>query len=260
MKTNRVRVTATVALGLTLCALGQAHAQPGTEPPGIHGMLVLGTDRIYVSHLPMFVPQHRYQGIWEVTFGERGDKTYRAERARQDNAGRLFTLAPKDLFRLPELTGTRDSFRADVFVGHFERKSTEPRRILSSVTVTLKGQVHFHPFRASHGRPDALTYILFGAGDELFLAHWISTSPGYDQLLAVRSETALGAASGARQFTVQGRTDAEALRAGESASGLLMIAGDPERPVEGRPLTLKVASEIYLEKGELEESALGPEQ
>jgi hypothetical protein len=223
-------------------------------------MLVLGAEKIYISHLPMFVPQHRYQGIWEVTFGERGDKTYRTERARQDNAGRLFTLAPKDLFRLPDLTGGRDSFRADVFVGHFERESTQPRRILSNVTVTLKQQVHFHPFRGGHTRPDALTYILFGAGDELFLAHWISTAPGYDQLLAVTSDTALDVASGARQFTVQGRPDGDALRAGESASGLLIIAGDPERPVAARLVTFKVASEIYLEKGELEASALGHEQ
>lgn len=260
MKTNRIRVAAIIAVGLALGILGRAHAQPGTEPVGMHGMLVLGSDRIYVSHLPMFVPQHRYQGIWEVTFGEQGDKTYRTERARPGNAGRLFTLAPKELFRLPELTTTRDSFRADVFVGHFERASTEPRRILSNATVTLTGQVHFHPFRAGHRRPDALTYILFGAGNELFLAHWISAAPDYDQVLAVAAEAGLDGTSGARQFTVQGRPDGDALRAGESASGLLLAAGDPERPVDARPLTLRVVSEIYLEKGELEGSALGHEQ
>jgi hypothetical protein len=259
MKTNRVQVTAIVALGLALCVLSRAQAQPGTEPPGIHGMLVFGAEKIYVSHLPMFVPQHRYQGIWEVTFGEQGDKSYRAEQARQDNAGRLFTLAPKELFLLPDLTGARKSFRADVFVGHFEREATTPRRILSNVTVKLKDQVHFHPFRVTHRRPDSLTYVLFSAGKEVFLAHWISTAPNYDQVLAVTSETALDATSRARQLTLQGRSDDEALRPGESPSGLLVISGDPELPVETRPVAFRVTSEIYLERDELKASGIAHE-
>jgi hypothetical protein len=260
MKTNRVRVTALVALGLALGTLARAHAQPGTEPPGVHGMLVFGAEKIYVSHLPMFVPQHRYQGIWEVTFGEQGDRSYRAEHARRDNAGRLFTLVPKELFRLPDLTGARMSFRADVFVGHFEREATKPRRILANATVKVKEQVHFHPFRTSHHRPDALTYLLFGTGKELFLAHWIGVAPSYDQVLAVTAGTTLEAGAHAQQLTVQGRSDDEPLRVGDSVSGLLVTAGDPEQPVAIRPVTLEVASEIYLEHDELKASGLSHER
>src|SRR5262245_4310135 len=94
------------AIILSLAAW-QAEAQPGTEDPGIHGMLVLGSDSVYVSHLPMFMPQHRYQGIWEVSFGEEGDEVYRAERARPENAKLIFTLEPLERFRLPELTQSR---------------------------------------------------------------------------------------------------------------------------------------------------------
>ena len=86
-----------VLIALSLIPYPSA-AQPGTEPVGRHGMLVLGSESVYVSHLPMFMPQHRYQGIWEVSFGAEGDKVYRAERARPENAKLIFTLEPTELF------------------------------------------------------------------------------------------------------------------------------------------------------------------
>jgi hypothetical protein len=69
-----------VAIGLAavmviLAPHNRALAQPGHEAPGFHGMLVLGAERIYVSHLPMFTAEHRYQGIWQVTFAEQADQT-----------------------------------------------------------------------------------------------------------------------------------------------------------------------------------------
>ena len=77
--TRKRHSMATILAGALVAAVsaGQAAAQPGHETPGFHGMLVLGTERIYASHLPMFTAQHRYQGIWQVSFGEEGDQAYR---------------------------------------------------------------------------------------------------------------------------------------------------------------------------------------
>ena len=241
-----------IALALSLVSY-RADAQPGTEDPGRHGMLVLGSENIYVSHLPMFMPQHRYQGIWEVSFGEEGDKVYRAERARPENAKLIFTLNPLELFRLPELTQARKSFRADVFLGHFEREGNE--RILDNVKVTVRRQVHWHPFRNSHERPELLTYLLFGKGKELFLAHWISLAPNFDQIVSVTPSKPLGEIPEGAQLVIGKRSDGDALRAGESVSGM-MVAGRPEQSFKVTPVDLKVASVIYLEKGELEENVL----
>jgi hypothetical protein len=253
------RILFILALVFGLAALARAEeVQPGTEAPGFHGMLVLGGETIYVSHLPMFVPQHRYQGIWEVSFGEAADAVYRAERAKPGNAGVIFTLAPTTRFRLPELTTTRASFEADVFKGHFERDGH--KRILEGVTVTVRRQVHWHPFRTGHSRPEPLTYLLFGKGNELFLAHWISVAPNYDEILSVTSPTPLGELPRAAQLVLSQRGDREALKAGESVSGTLLLAQGPEQPVLMKPIDLKVGSVIYLEKGELAESDLEEER
>lgn len=246
-----------IALVLSL-ATWQAEAQPGTESPGRHGMLVLGSESVYVSHLPMFMPQHRYQGIWEVSFGAEGDKVYRAERARSENAKLIFTLNPLELFRLPELTKTRKSFQADVFLGHFERPGH--KRILQDVKVTLQRQVHWHPFRNSHERPEPLTYLLFGKGNELFLAHWISLAPNFDQIVSVTPSKPLGEIPEGAQLVLTKRSDGDALKAGESVSGMMISERGPEQPFAVTPVDLKVDSVIYLEKGELEENDLTDEE
>src|SRR5215203_2492110 len=239
-----------VLIALSLIPYPSA-AQPGTESAGRHGMLVLGSESVYVSHLPMFMPQHRYQGIWEVSFGAEGDKVYRAERARPENAKLIFTLNPLELFRLPELTQTRKSFQADVFLGHFERDGH--KRILQNVKVTLRRQVHWHPFRNSHERPEPLTYLLFGKGKELFLAHWISLAPNFDQIVSVTPSKPLGEIPEGAQIVIAKRGDGDDLKAGESVSAIMIAGRGPEQPFTATPVDLKVGSVIYLEKGELAE-------
>lgn len=242
-----------IALFLLLTAW-RADAQLGSELPGVHGMLVLGSESIYVSHLPMFTDKHRYQAIWEVSFGEEADKVYRAVRARPENAKLVFTLKPTELFRLPELQRMRLTFQADVFQGHFERKGN--KRILQDVLVTIKQPAHWHPFRSRHEPPDSLTYILFGKGNELFLAHWISAAPSYDQIVSVTPSVPLGDIPEGAQFVLPKRGDGEALQSGESVSGLMIVSRGEEEALRVKPVDLKVGSVIYLEKGELAESDL----
>lgn len=246
-----------IALVLSL-ATWRAEAQPGTEEPGTHGMLVLGSGTLYASHLPMFMDQHRYQGIWEISFGEEGDSVYRTERARPENAKLIFTLEPTEEFRLPDLTKTRKSFRANIYRGHFERPGHE--RILENIKVTVRQQVHWHPFRNSHERPEPLTYLLFGKGDELFLAHWISLAPNYDQILSVTSSASLGEIPEGAQLVLPKRGDGDALKAGESISGVMIVESGPEQPFTVKPVDLKVGSVIYLEKGELAKNGLADEE
>lgn len=217
-------------------------------------MLVFGEETIYVSHLPMFMPKHRYQGIWEVTFGEESDAVYRADSKKPESARLIFTLEPKEIFRLPDLTADRNSFKADVYRGHFERPGR--KRILENVTVTLRKQVHWHPFRNSHSRPELLTYLLFGSGGEHFLAHWITTSPNYDQIVSITASAPLGEIRPAAQLVILQRSDSEALRADESVSGITILNQESEQPVLIKPIDLKVNSVVYSEKDELEMNEL----
>jgi hypothetical protein len=179
---------------------------------------------------------------------------YRAERARPENAKLIFTLEPTEEFRLPELTKTRKSFRANIYRGHFERQGNE--RILENVKVTVQRQVHWHPFRNSHERPEPLTYLLFGKGNELFLAHWISLAPNFDQIVSVTPSKPLGEIPEGAQLVLTRRSDGDALKAGESVSGVMIAERGPEQPFAVTPVDLKVGSVIYLEKGELAENHL----
>lgn len=242
-------------------AAAESHDPVGTESQGFHGMLVLGTESIYIDHLPMFLPQHRYQGIWEVSFGDRPEEErelhelYRNERRRPESSGRIFTLAPRELFRLPELSASipRSSFKADLFVGHFERGGEV---FLEDVTVNVKRRIHWHPFRNGHGPPERLSYVLFGQGDEYFLAHWITAAPNYHQVLEVTSAADLDDIPEGVQIILPQRSDVEALQAGESVSGLVILDGNPEQPAAVKSLELEVRSEIYLERDELAKNFL----
>ena len=232
----------------------RAAAQPGHETPGFHGMLVLGSEQIYASHLPMFTAQHRYQGIWQVTFGAQADQVYRDARAQAANDGVIFTLAPNEDFRLPELTGARESFRADVFVGHFERPGN--RKLLDDVTVTVERQVHWHPFLVEHARPERLTYQLFGDGAQAYLAHWISVAPDYDQILQVAPAASGSPLPALAQVVVLDRSDDQALRPGEVVPVLLLEHGGSDTPIRVTATDLTVDSEFYREEGELSFSKL----
>ncbi len=229
-----------------LLAVPAAFAGPGDEPPGFHGMLLFGSEKLFMSHLPMFTDQHRYQGIWEVSFGEAGDELYRDVRLDPDNAKRIFTIAPKQLFRLPELVGNRKSFQADVYVGHFERPGH--RLLLEDVDVTVRGVVHWHPFLNEHERPAALSYMLFGAENEKFMVHRISRPPNYDQVLAVSVDTAPDIS--VLHVSVPGRPDSMPLQAGEQPVHVVTVEPDSPAAVE-ESRAIGVVSEYYLEQNEL---------
>jgi hypothetical protein len=246
-----------IALAAILVVLAPHHralAQPGHEAPGVHGMLVLGAERIFASHLPMFTAQHRYQGIWQVSFGEAGDRAYRAAQAA---SGSIFTLAPKETFRLPELTGPRRAFRADVYRGHFERPGHQ--MLLENVTVTIEEQVHWHPFLIDHTRPDQLTYVLFGDGEASWLAHWISVAPGYDHIVRVQPTDSRGPLPTLAQVVVPERSDTQPLRPGETVAVLLLQDGGADTPIRVTAAQLSVETELYLEESELSFSELGDE-
>ena len=126
--------------------------------------------------------------------------------------------------------------------------------------MTLRRQIHWHPFRNSHERPETLTYLLFGKGKELFLAHWISLAPNFDQIVSVTPSKPLGEIPEGAQIVIAKRGDGDALKAGESVSGMMIAGRGPEQPFTATPVDLKVGSVIYLEKGELAENELMDEE
>jgi hypothetical protein len=244
------------------------HDHGGTPPehqpaPGsdIHGMLVVGERSIYLSHLPMFShPHHRFQAIMEATFTDPSDRSRDLGAAyvsdRRSAPERFYTLEP-ELFVLTELAPSgsgqppqRRQFLAKLSAGHFERGG----RFLFHTSVDVTDVIHFRQLDPGGGPLGQLQYLMFGAGEELFLAHLISAPPDFDQVLPVKLA---GAAPGngrplrGARVIVRDRanTIGDRLRENETVAADLQLAG--ESADQGIEVQLEAGRECYLEEGEL---------
>jgi hypothetical protein len=243
-----------------------AKAQPAShshhqDQPNEHNMLIVGKQTVFLSHLPMFsapgfVSPHRYQVILEATFmkSDSNPQTVYAGDRRNNPKTKIYMLNP-DKFILPDLvsSGANPSLsrlKGKVFRGHFER---EGRKLLASdVDVIVKNVVHFREF-ASNATPLAkLEYILFGKGNELFLAHFITKPPDFDQVLSVnvadRSFTDEELGKGLRVIFSRPNSIAQRLREGQEAEGEIQGMGGATRPPR---MKFKTGVEFYFEEGEL---------
>ncbi|MET0395567.1 MAG: hypothetical protein ABW277_01950 [Longimicrobiaceae bacterium] len=268
----RTRAWTWMAAVLPLAAAAASAATPrAPDPPGQHNMLMVGERTVFLSHLPMFVrldstgreyaTVHRYQAILEVGFEKDGrDVTgIYADDRRRHPAERMYTVEPASRFVLPEMLAEKvssagrpvaPSFPAKAFRGHLERGGVAIPG-LAPATVKVRRVVHLHQFRPSDAPRDTLTYILFGRGGELFMAHAITRPPDFDQVLPV---TVAGHAFTDAElekgvevvFAGRRNTPAGRLRAGEEAAGRVRLAG-------AAPLELRVRGgrELYFEEGEL---------
>jgi hypothetical protein len=148
------------------------------DPPGLHGMLVVGTGSVYLSHLPMFHSPHDYQVILEVDLGS-ATANYVKDRETHPSE-KVYTIMP-ETFVLPEMVQAPRPFQAQLFRGHFERGG---KVIAKAVTITIRKVVHFRKLDANSPRPSQLRYLIFGKPGEAFLAHLISARPDFDHLLS----------------------------------------------------------------------------
>jgi hypothetical protein len=228
-----------------------------SDPPGGHGMAVIGTDTVFFSHLPMFMSPHNYQVILEGRLAPDAAAVYRED--REAHAGELYTFNPVP-FVLPDLFARADgqparrrSFEGTLFRNHFEEPPAHPEprvEIADAVPVEVVTVVHSHKFDPNAVSPERAQYLLFGRGRELFAAHVVSNPPDFDQLLSVEIEgrdfTDDDLQGGSVMLTVPDRANefAERLKAGQRVT---CIAADGE-------IQLTVNAELYVETNDLKEA------
>jgi hypothetical protein len=260
-------VAALVGAGL----LGEALASKALAAPhqhsgdiATHNMLVVGEKSVFLSHLPMFKDQdnagnlvttpHRFQAILEATL-TRGNSmqpqsVYTADRRRHQTA-KIYMLNPTQTFMLSSLVSNppRRSFKGRIFRGHFERDGRVA--ILNDIDVTVKTVVHFHEFDPQAARPDKLEYLFFGKGDELFMAHLITSPPDFDQIFSVQipdhqfTDAQLG--KGVRVvFSERANSVPSRIKEGEQAAGEISVGDAPQK------IQVKALREFYFEEGELQ--------
>ena len=205
------------------------------DRPAVHGMLLVGTNALYVSHLPMFHAPHDYQALAEVALQDgAGDARarYVADKARTHSP--LYTLVPAPGV-LTAMMQPGSHFAADLYRGHFERGGTP---ILTGLTATVRRVIHFRQFTPG-GVPQVPKYLLFGTAGETFAAHWISAAPDFDQVVSV---------------TGTSLTDGElakGLPVTVTAKGPLVAGTKLTANGDSHPVSLTVGREGYVETGDL---------
>jgi hypothetical protein len=241
-----------------------AHHGQGDQNPtlGTHGMLLVGEETMYLSHLPMFMLPHNFQVILEVTLSGEARGHLHDFRAHFGSHG-LYTFKP-EAFPITDLV-SRDpgkllsSFKGDLYQGHFEKGG---RNIAEGAVVHVENVVYFEEFDPHTTEPSALVYLLFGKGKELFLAHWITRPPDFDQVLSVNitghesmfdhGVTDIGKLRPV-EVTFLGRpnTPHKRIKPGEKLSGQGHITGAHQF----LDLQVEAVTEIYFEEGELRKHA-----
>jgi hypothetical protein len=184
----------------------KADANPGFKESvsptfGTHGQLIIGEETIYLSHLPMFMYDpmdhpHNFQVILEVTLPTKVhtrsgiDPREIYVKDRQDNKNiRIYTVRPTP-FDITDLVSDDPakqlhSFGVTIFRGHFEHKGKPI--VNANATIDVENVVHFHAFDPDAKKLPQLKYLLFGKGDELFIAHYITKPPDFDHILSVET-------------------------------------------------------------------------
>ena len=256
-------------LGAGFLRAARASGSPAAPPQhghdiGKHNMLVVGEKTVFLSHLPMFkegdnpetlvITPHRFQVVLEAAFmsgnSAQPQAAYAADR-REHQGTKIYMVNPSETFKLAELVAARPrrSFKGRVFRGHFERD--DKFAVLKDVDVKVKNVVHFHEFDPQAARLGKLEYFVFGKGEELFMAHLITSPPDFDQIVAVElpghkfTDAQLG--KGVRVvFTDRENSVASRLKEGEQAAGEIGAGSAPKQKIQ-----VKASREMFFEEGEL---------
>jgi hypothetical protein len=228
---------------------------------GTHGMLLFGTEKIYLSHLPMFDPPHNFQVLLRVTMpGGRSDphSTYLNDRAATGT--KLYTFVPEE-FPMLGLMGdfpqppSVTSFSGSIFRGHFERGGTQ---LLAGVTANVDEVVYLAELEST-AKPfegQKLEYLCFGEPRELFLAHTIRNRPSFDHIVTFNfldrevAGQALFPSGKPVDFGDREDLPERRLKRNEEVLGFFSQSIGP-RGQHGFRTKLQIGEEIYFEKGEL---------
>ncbi|KQV11988.1 hypothetical protein ASE03_28640 [Kitasatospora sp. Root187] len=250
----------------------------GDATLGSHGMLVVGGDVLYLSHLPMFMAPHNFQVILEVGVDDAVGSVLRSH--QHVVPGEPYdTFIPED-FPMSELDPhgsgpRRTSMTGRFFCGHFERKGGKHPPLAERAVVTVQSVVHFHELdvQAQHADDNQLSYLCFGRGGQLHLAHHITAAPDFDQVLTVRAVP--GTATDLRgdllpddeatleKFFAERFASAEPVNTGgrtdnpdhrvvppDSVRGVFFATAPPSGS-HGFTVELEATREVYMETGEL---------
>lgn len=150
------------------------------DAPGNHGMFMVGSQTLFMVHMPMFTTEkHMYQIVLQASLPADVMAKYQALRAANPSKPYNLINVDDDTFTLPQLkAGEVTSFKATIFDGYSNDGGGTPGPVLfDNVPVTVEAVVIYRPFNLGIDRPKQLVYTLFGRGTEAHLTHYIAQDP-----------------------------------------------------------------------------------
>ncbi|NNA66024.1 hypothetical protein [Pseudomonas gessardii] len=193
------RSLATLMLALSILLAPQAFAHSAHElhavnngadadAPGNHGMFMVGSQTLFLVHMPMFTTEkHRYQIVLQASLPADVMAKYQALRAANPNKPYNLINVDNDTFTLPQLkAGEVTAFKATIFDGYSNDGGGTPGPVLfDNVPVTVEAVVIYRPFNLGIERPKQLVYTLFGRGNEAHLTHYIAQDPDFQEIITL---------------------------------------------------------------------------
>lgn len=201
-----------------------AHAERATT----HGMLVVGKEQVFLSHLPMFHAPHDRQVILSVELDAAGKGAL--QKSQTESTETVYTFVP-DPFVLSDFLLRLHPLKGDLYRGHFER---EGELIAKGITAGKVQIVYAQKLDHAAPVPEHAAYFAFGSASGHFLAHVIGGAPNFDQIVELEA----GPFSGGL-YSCQELHGSQALGEGQSCTSL-------------HAFPAKVKKQIYLETGDLE--------
>ncbi|MDY0811354.1 hypothetical protein [Kitasatospora purpeofusca] len=152
-----------------------------------HRFLLIGVDTIFAYHLPLYhVEVHAFQLI--TKFGLDGSlrKKYLEDLSHHEDRQVYYSLFSEGHWPLKEIVdGTRHELPVELErVTVDESGNRTFTKIVDETKATSRKEdvVHYKPLDATE-YPDLLTYLAFGDGSEVHLAHQLAASPNWDEVI-----------------------------------------------------------------------------
>lgn len=271
------RITLELPDALAVAPAPTLHVAPHVEPAassggrptpalphwGSHGQIVLGADAPrFFYHLPIFMADpwshpHNFQVVLALSSADETNAAaadYAEDRSQHPDA--LYTAVPPVFDQIAlvydHMGGGRLAKFGDVelFRNHFER--SDRHSITRDADLTIDRVIYFAELDPNAQPADTLAYLLFGQGDERFMAHLLSGPPDFDQILEVaaeddalpeeRVEQGLFVVFDGRLNRVEGR-----LLAGDEVTCTVEDVANGAAP----DATLRIVADRYCEVGEV---------
>ena len=238
----------------------------GTDTAGRHSMLLFGQDPVYLSLLMTGPGPPGFQVLLEAGLDGPALDALRADRGHGDGIY-TFDPAPFPVAGLEPRDGAPALAALEgTLLRGFAGQGGTP--VATGVRADIRNVVWFQPVGAgaAPGPGQALEYLCFGRGDQVYLAHRVQAWPAFDQVLTVRlvpgtvrtlvghplDDDVAAIRFGQAQRADAGRDDAaeRRLTAGEVTTVAFPLTRSPSFS-RGFTVQLEVERELYLDLKEL---------